>query len=104
MFGIGKYVSLLILKGVWNTGALETISGQLCRELPELREYSATSLKKMRFFCDIGTCWILIRPVTTDELSITKSSVTNDKIGKIYIYFPTQKWEKMLLRVSWGVI
>lgn len=33
-FGIGKYISQHTRKGVWGTGALETISDQLRRELP----------------------------------------------------------------------
>lgn len=67
-FGIGKYVSLHTRKGVWGTGALETISNQLRRELPGLRGFSATSLKKMRLFYDN---WILLdanSSVATDEL------------------------------------
>ena len=49
-FGIGKYISQHTRKGVWGTGALDTISNQLRRELPGLRGFSATSLKKMRLF------------------------------------------------------
>lgn len=37
-------------KGVWGTGALETISEQLRRELPGLRGYSSTALRNMRKF------------------------------------------------------
>ena len=49
-FGIGKYVSQHSRKGTWGTGALEIISGQLRRELPGLRGYSASALKNMRKF------------------------------------------------------
>ena len=49
-FGIGKYISQHTRKGVWGTGALDTISNQLRRELPGLRGFSSTSLKKMRLF------------------------------------------------------
>lgn len=49
-FGIGKYVSQHSRKGTWGTGALETISNQLRRELPGLRGYSASSMKNMRKF------------------------------------------------------
>ena len=67
-YGIGKYVSKHTRKGVWGTGALETISNQLRRELPGLRGFSATSLKKMRLFYDN---WILLdanSSVATDDL------------------------------------
>ena len=67
-FGIGKYVSQQSRKGTWGTGALETISGQLRRELPGLRGYSATQLKEMRL---IYEAWIMLdanSSVVTDEL------------------------------------
>ena len=67
-FGIGKYVSLHTRKGVWGTGALETISEQLRKELPRLKGYSATNLKKMRLFYEQ---WIMLdskSSVTTDDL------------------------------------
>lgn len=67
-FSIGKYVSQNSRKGVWGTGALETISGQLRRELPGLRGYSATQLREMRLFYEE---WDLLDPnssVATDEL------------------------------------
>ncbi len=63
---IGKYVSLQLRKDTWGSGALETISGQLCRELPELRGFSATQLKEMRLFYE---AWIMLD---------TKSSVVSD--------------------------
>lgn len=56
-FGIGKYVSLQLRKDTWGSGALETISGQLRRELPGLRGYSATQLKEMRLFYE---AWIML--------------------------------------------
>ena len=49
-FGIGKYISQHTRKEVWGTGALETISEQLRRELPGLRGFSATALRNMRKF------------------------------------------------------
>lgn len=49
-FSIGKYVSEHTRKGFWGTGALEYISEQLQRELPGLRGFSATNLKRMRVF------------------------------------------------------
>jgi len=53
-FGIGKYISSHTRKGVWGTGALETISQQLRKELPGLRGFSATQLREMRFFMKNG--------------------------------------------------
>lgn len=106
-FGIGKYISQHTRKGVWGTGALETISSQLRRELPGLKGFSATTLKKMRLFYEN---WIMLdanSSVATDELKSTiaiaeisadnssvitddsgndKSSVATDDFGAIDIY------------------
>lgn len=72
-FAVGKYISQHTRKGVWGTGAIETISQQLRKELPGLRGFSSTSMKNMRKFYEE---WI-----TLDS----ESSVTNDKISTIAI-------------------
>ena len=66
-FGIGKFVSQNTRKGVWGTGALESISQILRKELPGLKGYSASSMKNMRKFYEN---WQMLDPnssVTTDE-------------------------------------
>lgn len=65
-YGVGKYVSDNTRKGVWGTGAIETISGQLRRELPGLRGFSPTSIKKMRQFYE-QWCNIVNRPPMADD-------------------------------------
>jgi predicted nuclease of restriction endonuclease-like (RecB) superfamily len=73
-FGIGKYISQHTRKGVWGTGALETISEQLRRELPGLRGYSATQMREMRLFYE---AWLMLdanSSVATDELEKTASA------------------------------
>lgn len=49
-FGIGRYISQNSRQGTWGTGAIRAISNQLKEELPGLRGFSETSLKKMRQF------------------------------------------------------
>lgn len=66
-FGIGKFVSQNTRKGVWGTGALESISQILRKELPGLKGYSASSMKNMRKFYEN---WQMLDPnssVTTDR-------------------------------------
>ena len=86
-FAIGKYISLNTRKGKWGTGALETISQQLRKELPGLRGFSATQLREMRLFYE---AWIMLDPnssVMTDELQVidnhkaTNSSVMTDELN-----------------------
>jgi predicted nuclease of restriction endonuclease-like (RecB) superfamily len=94
-FGIGKYISQHTRKGAWGTGALDTISNQLRRELPGLRGYSATNLKNMRLFYEAWQMLDANSSVATDELESTNaiaeiaadnSSVTTDEFVAIDIY------------------
>lgn len=68
-YGIGRYLSSKKGKKNWGTSVLETISSQLRKELPGLRGFSATSLKKMRLFYEN---WSFLEDsdssVMTDEL------------------------------------
>lgn len=86
-FAIGKYISLNTRKNKWGTGALETISQRLRKELPGLRGFSATQLKEMRLFYE---AWIVLDPnssVVTDELQMidnhktTNSSIMTDELN-----------------------
>lgn len=68
-FGIGKFVSQNTRKRVWGSGALESISQILRKELPGLKGYSATQLREMRLFYE---AWQILDPnssVMTDESS-----------------------------------
>lgn len=49
-YAIGKYVSSNSRAGYWGKGAIEAISSQLQKELPGLRGFSASNIKKMRQF------------------------------------------------------
>lgn len=66
-YGVGKYVSDNTRHGVWGTGAIEVISEQLRRELPGLRGFSPTSIKKMRLFYE-QWCDVVNRPPMADDL------------------------------------
>lgn len=81
-FAIGKYLSMNTRKGVWGTGALKQISEQLLREMPGLRGFSETSLKKMRLFYDNWQMLDANSSVATDELSPSKSCVTTHESQK----------------------
>ena len=79
-FGIGKYISQHTRKGVWGTGALETISDQLRRELPGLRGYSASSMKNMRKFYEN---WSMLDADSSSTINeIGNSTFANVEIEK----------------------
>ena len=65
-YGIGKYVSDNTRTGAWGTGAIETISEQLRRELPGLRGFSPASIKKMRIFYEQWSKLINRSPMAND--------------------------------------
>ena len=83
-YGIGRFLSSKKGKKNWGTNVLETISSQLRKELPGLRGFSATSLKKMRLFYEN---WRFLEDsnlsVMTDKLpdTKTKSSVMTDDLN-----------------------
>ena len=66
-YGIGRYISEHSGKGFWGKGAIKQISDQLHKELPGMRGFSETSIKKMRQFYEE---WApSIRPPMAVELS-----------------------------------
>ena len=71
-YGIGKFVSDNTRTGTWGTGAIESISEQLRRELPGLRGFAPTSIKKMRTFYEQWHTYIN-RPPMADDLQDTES-------------------------------
>ena len=49
-FFVGGYISKKTRKAKWGSGAIDALSNQLQVELPGLRGFSPTSMKKMRLF------------------------------------------------------
>ena len=76
-FGIGRYVSANSREGTCGTGAIDRISDQLRRELPGLRGFSATSIKKMRTFYEFWCQYINRQPLAVD-LQITENNTVID--------------------------
>ena len=102
-FGIGRFLASKKGKKTWGTGVLETISDNLRRQLPGLRGFSATSLKKMRQFYEN---WSFLdvpnSTVTTDELpepseSLDKSiiAITEFKVSVNFTEFPIDDFLKV---------
>lgn len=77
-FAIGKYLSKNTRRLPYGAGAIKAISDQLLRELPGLRGYSETSLKKMRLFYEAWKMLDVDSSVATDgsqsTIAIAESS------------------------------
>lgn len=70
-YGVGKYVSDNTRKEVWGTGAIETISEQLRRELPGLRGFGVSNIKNMRQFYESWNVAVNRQP-TDNALQLTE--------------------------------
>lgn len=67
-YGIGKYISDNSREGHWGTGAIDTISERLQKEMPGLRGFSARNLKNMRLFYEEWEHAILPESNSNDKL------------------------------------
>ena len=94
-FGVGLYVSANSREGKWGTGAIETISGQLHRELPGLRGFSAQNIRNMRQFAEYWQHYLIHSPAASklekadvqyviecDSFSLAKWSPTASEINR----------------------
>ncbi len=70
-YGVGHYVSENSREGFWGKGAIEQIAGMLQKELPGLRGFSATSIKKMRQFYEAWG-FLTNRLPSADDLEMSR--------------------------------
>jgi len=68
-FCIGKYISENTRQKKWGSNALEVICGQLQKELPGLRGFSATNFRYMRLFYEAWSDLAVNSSATADELN-----------------------------------
>lgn len=67
-FAVGKLISEKTHQEKWGAKVLETLSKDLQDELPGLRGFSASNIKKMKIFYDTWTNFFSIRSLVTNEL------------------------------------
>lgn len=80
-YSIGKYVSANTRKGTWGKGAVQSICDQLHRELPGLRGFSPSAVKRMRTFYEQ---WQLLefRPLPVGEIEDNVIAVDTQALAK----------------------
>lgn len=81
-YAVGQFVSANSREGTWGTGAIDTISAQLRREMPGLRGFSATSIKYMRIFFEQWNAVLNRQPLADDF----ENAENGSKMPKIPIY------------------
>ena len=67
-YAIGGYISVQSRAARWGSNAIGTISESLQRELPGLRGFSETSIKRMRIFYEAWSSMFENRPSPADDL------------------------------------
>ena len=93
-FGVGLYVSANSREGTWGTGAIDTISEQLHRELPGLRGFSAKNIRNMRQFAEFWQPYLFHSPAA--------SKMAIEELGKEIEYdrFALAKWSPMASEIN----
>jgi hypothetical protein len=71
-YAVGKYVSNNSRIGSWGKGAIRQISDRLQRELPGLRGFSESSIKRMREFYEQWDAIFSNRPLSMGDLAPTQ--------------------------------
>ena len=67
-FAVGKFISQKIEEEKWGAKVIENLSADLQLELPGLRGFSATNMKRMRLFFESWEEHLLISPSVTAKL------------------------------------
>lgn len=67
-FSVGNFLSEKIKEEKWGAGVLMKLSADLQKELPGLKGFSATNLKRMRSFYEAWVPFSVIGPTLSDQL------------------------------------
>ena len=73
-YAIGGYISVQCRAARWGSNAIGTISELLQQELPGLRGFSETSIKRMRIFYEAWCSMFENRPLSADDCIATPHS------------------------------
>ena len=73
-YGVGKFISENSRNAYWGEGAIKQLSEDLQRELPGLRGFSESSIKRMRQFYEEWSPVFGIRPLIMGEIEKTPNS------------------------------
>jgi predicted nuclease of restriction endonuclease-like (RecB) superfamily len=73
-YAVGRYVSDNSRIGAWGKGAIRQLSDSLQRELPCLRGFSESSIKRMREFYEQWSVVFSNRPLSMGEIELVQNS------------------------------
>ena len=72
-YAVGRYVSVNSRGNVWGQGAIKQLSDSLQRELPGLRGFSESGIKRMRNFYEDWHQVFVNRPLSMGDLSLASN-------------------------------
>jgi predicted nuclease of restriction endonuclease-like (RecB) superfamily len=84
-FYVGGYISKKTRSAKWGTGAIAALSERLQVELPGLRGFSASGIKRMRMFFERWSEDETIRPMLLGELIALEAASANQQISSAEI-------------------
>jgi predicted nuclease of restriction endonuclease-like (RecB) superfamily len=84
-YAVGRYVSNNSRIGSWGKSAICQLSINLQKELPGLRGFSESSIKRMREFYEQWATIFLNRPLTMGDLAISQNNVQNNLVSTVTI-------------------
>lgn len=93
-FGVGLFVSIRSREEVWGTGAIDSISEQLRRELPGLRGFSGKNIRNMRQFAEFWQKYLICSP------SASKLSLDNIYEEIACDRFSLEKWSPLATEIN----
>ena len=73
-FYVGGYISKKTRSAKWGTGAIDALSKRLQVELPGLRGFAASNIKRMRELFEAWADVLQIRPLPMGEIGVVSSS------------------------------
>ena len=96
-YGIGRYISQSQKKSNWGDKVLETISSLLQQEMPGLKGFSKTQLKRMKTFYTAWHEYFNVPSVSQNSKNITRFSNVADYEGVIISPLTTDQFDKFTL-------
>lgn len=78
-YNIGEFISVNSRNVKWGSGAIKAISELLQKEIPGLRGFSESGLKRMRTFYEGWYRYVVNRPTPSDEIVTIDTTIISNR-------------------------
>lgn len=90
-YNVGEYISVNSRRAKWGTGAVSAISALLQKELPGLKGFSESGIKRMRTFYEGWSTYVQNRPMVLDDLTTNNSALVLSERPMVLDDFSSQE-------------